>query len=304
MIVDPSIMIPQAPLPIAIAKGFDVVLCNTIATASCAASIAGEVPTILYVHEVSLLEERMAESPETNASLAKVAEVWAGSELSAGLLRPVRPDVLVMPYGLDPIRDANGDLPPIGPGDPSILVVLASFEPRKGQDLLVEAFALLDPAVRASIRIRMYGRILFPDFHAALAARVAQIPEISLHGPLDADAYRAAVLASDAVLVPSRSDTLPLVSLDALGAGRVLFCTTSTGTAAYIESGKSGFVAKGPTAIDLAAMLDTALARRAEWPSIAITGQAVFTRHFSQEAFAALVGKRFDALTADLGNRA
>jgi glycosyltransferase involved in cell wall biosynthesis len=101
--------------------------------------------------------------------------------------------------------------------------------------------------------------------------------------------YRAAMLACDAVCVPSRDDTLPLVSLDALGAGRVLMCTATTGTAAYLADGTSGFVAAAPDADAIAAMLARAVADRARWEEIAADGRAVFDRAFGQAPFLAIL---------------
>jgi glycosyltransferase involved in cell wall biosynthesis len=296
VIVDPAITLPDAPLPAALAGAFDVALCNTIATHACAATLSARVPTIVYTHETTLIEELLTSSLTIRTTLAGISELWAGSELSATLVRSIRDDVVVMPYGLVPVSDAVAERPPTGSRDPAVMVVLGSFEPRKGQDLVAEAVAMLDPAVRSRLRVAMYGRILEPAFHAALTERVATLPEVSLHDQLDAADYHAVLLSADAVLVPSRSDTLPLVSLDALGAARLLLCTPSTGTSRYIDPGVSGFVAGAADVGSLAAMLSDAMSRRDHWPTIAAAGQRVFDRRFSADAFAEAVATRIDAV--------
>jgi len=116
---------------------------------------------------------------------------------------------------------------------------------------------------------------------------------------LNADGYRAELLQCDAVVVPSRDDTLPLVSLDALGAGRILMCTATTGTAAYLASGASGFVARDASAAALAEMLTTALTATSSWPEIAAGGQEVFRRSFSRDAFARVLGDAMDGLVRE-----
>jgi glycosyltransferase involved in cell wall biosynthesis len=90
---------------------------------------------------------------------------------------------------------------------------------------------------------------------------------------------------ADMVVVPSRDDTLPLVSLHALSAGKPLMCTVSTGTSAYIESGESGFTIdhNSPEAIVLA--LITALDCRDRWQEMGRRGQQVFQQRFSRETF-------------------
>lgn len=298
VIVDPAIGDPDAPLPGRIAGAFAAALCNTVATHACAVALASRVPTVLYTHETTLVDELLATSPSLRLALTETAEVWAGSELSASRVRPIRPNVVTMPYGLRPLTDRHRDCAPLGTREPIWFSVFGSIEPRKGQDMLVEAVARLDPMLRKRLRVRLHGRVVDEAFNAALRRRVAAVPEISLNGELDAAEYRQMLLDSDAVVVPSRSDTLPLVSLDALGACRLLICTRSTGTSAYVVQGESGFIAEQACAQTLAATLTLAMERLDAWPSIAAAGQAVFARHFSREAFGTAVLARLDALTA------
>ncbi|SOB81096.1 Glycosyl transferases group 1 [Sphingomonas guangdongensis] len=295
VIVDPLLLRRPERLLSVLAGSVDGALCNSVVTAAAVTALAPRTPVIWYVHEVSVLQDRMAADPALGAAFALPARLWAGSELSAALLRPMRDDVEVVPYGLDPIAAAQ---PIASPSQRLLrLASLATIEPRKGQDLLVAAVAMLAPAVRAAIHVDLYGRMTHPEFGADVCAAAAGLP-VTIPGSLDRDGYRAAVLACDAVVVPSRDDTLPLVSLDALGVGRVLICTSTTGTAAYLENGVSGFVASEPTAAAIATALKEALARREDWPAIAAAGRAVFARHFSKDVFAARLRDTIAALAS------
>lgn len=261
----------------------DVVICNTIATQSAVKALSPHLPVLWYLHEVSALEA-LVDRRAFAHMLAMPRFIWAGSELSARVVRRHRSDIRVVPYGLAPI--ASEPLDPVRPGEPARLAVFGSYEARKGQDLLVGAFARLSMQERALLTISLYGRVLDAEFHARLQDMAAPHPQIELGGELTLADYHARLVAADAVVVPSRDDTLPLVSLDALGAGRILMCTATTGTAAYLTDGQDGFVAGDPTEEALADMLRTALADRARWPDIAREGRAVFDRAFSADAFA------------------
>ena len=278
----------------------DAAICNTVATAAAVQALSPALPVLWYLHEVSALEEMMTGHRRFAHLLAGPRLVWTGSELSARIIRGRRPDVQVVPYGLETVTAE-----PLARGDdrPAELVVFGSFEARKGQDLLVEAFARLPTARRAMARVTLHGRLLDQDFHARLCRKAARHPEIQVRGELDQDGYRAALRAADCVVIPSRDDTLPLVSLDALGAGRVLMCTATTGTAAYLSSGDNGFVAAEATAEALAAMLGEALCARERWPAIAAAGQAVFRHAFSADAFASRVLEACDAMAASRAGR-
>ncbi len=294
VILDSDVEKASSRLLAAAAPLIDFALCNTIVTEAAVARLAPRVPLIWFIHEISLLSAMLDRDPKLKALLARPTMVWAGSELPAAILRPLRPDVEVMPYGLDPI--GMGGTPGVPADRPVRIGIFGSYEPRKGQDLAAEALALLPAGSRARVRLVMHGRILFEDFHDALVRRAATMPEIALGPALDAGPVREAMLACDAVLMPSRDDTLPMVTVDALGCGRVLLCTRTTGTAAYLRHGADGFIAEEPTAASIAQALEEALARRGDWPSIGEAGRALFERTFSKAAFA----DRIERATATL----
>ncbi|WP_375396961.1 glycosyltransferase family 4 protein [uncultured Sphingomonas sp.] len=282
----------------AIGAAVDGALCNTVATRSAVEAIAPDVPSIWYLHEVSLLEEMLSSDASLARAIALPRHLWAGSELSARLVRPFRPEIAVVPYGLEPIKGA-GTTQAAGGREHVRMAVFGSYEPRKGQDLLVQAFKTLPAEMRSRCRIDMFGRVLEQDYHARLVDDARDCPEIVLHDALTTDRYREEILASDAVIIPSRDDTLPLVSLDALGAGRVLMCTATTGTSAYLVPGKSGYVARDASARAIAAMLSEALAGQAGWPDVAAEGENVFRASFSTAAFADRLLGACDTMAAD-----
>lgn len=264
-----------------LAAACDFALVNTVVGWPAVAALAQQCPCFWYLHEVSLLEEMLAAEPQVAATLARAHAVWAGSELSAGLARPHRGDVRIMPYGLQPIA---GERAAVGSGRPLRVGVFGSLELRKGQDLALAALHLLPAAERDALHIECFGRVLDPEFAAALGENT--LPQFMLQGELNTANYQKTMLACDAVLMPSRDDTLPLVTLDALGAERLLMCTATVGTSAYLTDGVDSFVAAEPTAEAIAAMLSAALAERRRWPEIAATGRAVFDGSFSRAAFA------------------
>lgn len=300
VIVDPAIRHADAPVFARIAPCFDAALCNTVDTVAAVTALAPALPVIWYLHEVDVLRERIGTTVLREA-LGQARRLWAGSEMTAEILRPVRADVRIVPYGLEKI----GNAPPPGQddrlqGDRLRLAVFGSYESRKGQDLLVAAIGLLPPAARDRIAVSFYGRVLVPEYHAALVAQAALVEGVSLSGELDRASYIAAMLACDAVVVPSRADSLPLVSLDALGAALVLICTATTGTAHYLTPGHDGFVAAHADAPALAATLELAIARAGEWSIIGARGRDIFDRSFSQTAFADTILAEIAALAAQL----
>lgn len=297
VLVDPNAELSRRATARALARGADVVVCNTVATRWAVEAVAAVAPSLWYLHEVSLIEQWLQQGDGLDRTFALPRALWAGSEASARLVRGFRPDVAVVPYGLEPLA---GAVPSVREaGRPLRLAVFGSYERRKGQDLLCDALRLLPADAMRGIELVMFGRVLDADFHQNLLRATADLPNVSVLGELNAEQYRAELLRSDAVVVPSRDDTLPLVSLDALGAGRILMCTATTGTAAYVMSGTNGFVAREASPAALAEMLTSALTATASWSEVAAGGQEVFRRSFSRDAFARLLSDAMDGLVRE-----
>ncbi|WP_168194189.1 glycosyltransferase family 4 protein [Altererythrobacter sp. TH136] len=264
---------------------------NTVACAPLAQIWSKHVPLIWYLHEVSLLQREIARD-SVRLPLGAAAEVWAGSELSAAIARTARPDVRIFPYGVDPLPAE-----PLGAiGDCLRVGVFGSIEPRKGQDLALAGIAALDCHERGAIRMRLFGRVLDRDFADGVLAQVDDLAEASFGGELDTQSYRRVMSEVDAVLVPSRDDTLPLVSIDALSAGRLLLLTRSVGTSEWLEDGRDAIIEPETDVAAIARLLRRALEVRPTADTMGCAARARFEQHFSRDAFLHTFYSRIDAL--------
>lgn len=257
-----------------------LVICNTVETRELVRRAVRHVPVLWYLHEVSLLERRLAD-PDTGEALRAASIVWAGSALCADVLRPIRGDVEVVPYGIPP-------LPFVAPPASTRLRVgvFGSIEARKGQDLAVAAMEMLPAGMREQIDLQLFGRILEPEFAREVLAQGERVG-VRYAGELDRNGYVAAMQQVDAVLVSSRDDTLPLVSLDALGLGKMLLLTSAVGTSAWLSDGTDALVATATDAPAIAAVLKRALDFRdgAGAEAMGAAARAAFAANFSPEAF-------------------
>jgi glycosyltransferase involved in cell wall biosynthesis len=282
-----------------LAEGFDVIVDPRLATASYLPALAGSarlaifntveswpmleqivdhVPSLWYIHEVSLLDDRLAD-PRVRQSLDKASIVWAGSPMCAQKLAPMRHDVVVVPYGLAPLGA------PLTSRSTRLLIVgvFASVEHRKGQDLAVDALRELPLELMEHLQLRFYGRVLEPYFAKTTFTNLDSLPA-RYYGELDALSYKRAMAEVDSVLVSSRDDTLPLVSLDALSLGKLLILTPSVGTGSWLEDGKDVLIADETSARGIAAALARAQSIQDRQP-LADAARLAFDRHFSQGAF-------------------
>jgi glycosyltransferase involved in cell wall biosynthesis len=81
-----------------------------------------------------------------------------------------------------------------------------------------------------------------------------------------------------ALVLPSRTEGLPLALVEAMMCGRFGIVTSEGGTAEIVEDGRTGFVAAAARVAEFDAAMERAWAVRDEWPSIGLAaGTAVRT---------------------------
>ncbi|MBB3258040.1 GT2 family glycosyltransferase/glycosyltransferase involved in cell wall biosynthesis [Paraburkholderia bannensis] len=282
VIID-ELLLLQHPSVERFAKNFDTVIANTVVTWPAVMQLSHVVDTYWYIHEISLLEHLLNVQPGIKGAFDAATGVWVGSEHAAVLVKQFRRNAEVLKYGVQPHR--ADPVVPMKVSFPLNVSLMGSYEPRKGQDLAVAAFGLLPPEYRAKLRLNLYGRILDDAFFRAVEASAQKLPEISIFTEIPYEQYVEELSAADAILIASRDDTLPLVSIDALGVAKVLMCTNTTGTSSYIKHGESGFISRSPSPLDIADMLREAVDRANDLPNIAMQGKQVFDEQFSTKAF-------------------
>src|SRR3977135_2668036 len=142
LIIDPLVEAEHESF-IAFARHFDCVVANTIRTSAVVRALKGEeVPVVWWLHEPgSVGEHYLREEPKLRAAMPLADLLLAPSERPASIYRP---------YTESPVKCLQNAIPdlgeqPLAEGGPSPLrfLLLASVEPRKGQDVFVEALAQL-----------------------------------------------------------------------------------------------------------------------------------------------------------------
>ena len=81
-----------------------------------------------------------------------------------------------------------------------------------------------------------------------------------------------------ALVLPSRSEGLPLVVLEAMAAGRTVIATKAGGTPEIVEDGKTGFIGEA-TLESFEATMDRAWNRRSEWEQMGKQAISQISRH-------------------------
>ncbi|PSS59510.1 hypothetical protein C6558_37905 [Ensifer sp. NM-2] len=266
-------------------KNFDVVIVNTAVCWPVVGPLSKLTDVLWYFHETELIRELADTQIGFVRSLADAKAVWCGSVHSARYLQPYLADkISILPYGVD---GPDVDPTAFDASTKSITIaVLATIEQRKGQDLVVEAFLQLPDTVRRKAELRIVGRVNEADFFARLVARAQGECRIYFEEAVDLNTYRERLNDSDVVICASRDDTLPLVSLDALSAGKILVCSQETGTSQYIEDGVSGFVLATNSSEEIGRVITQILEDYAQLEFVSRKANETYQRFFTKERFA------------------
>lgn len=290
VIVDPLCITGTNVDFLALARRFETVILNTVVTWRILNQVADASNVYWYVHETELVGHLARLHPEIGQKAAAVG-VWAGSAKAATALSAIGVKSTIIEYGVAPSKIVTASRQK---NAKTVIAVLATYEPRKGQDLAILAIHAMPREVRDLCEFRFAGRINDQPFFDALLAIDEDLSMVSHKGALTLEEYQRNLLDADIILCPSRDDTLPLVSLDALANGKILVCTPMVGTSAYLQTGVSGFVARSGTPTHIADALMRAVAAQPTWPQISRAAVELFKTSFSKERFAEQIGKLLD----------
>lgn len=177
---------------------------------------------------------------------------------------------------------------PALPGAPTRFLFIGSLTGRKGLDVLIEAFAHATPHAEMSLRIVGDGP-LRQDLERQILASgsLARIEMVGLVAPADLQSQFA---LSDVLVLPSRSEGLGLVCVEAMMAGLPVIASDIPGPRDVVKNGLTGILVPVDEPVALAeAMLELARdpARRMElgrsgrdWvDSLDLTLSAAVIRH-------------------------
>ena len=276
----------------ALCARFDVVVANTLVMwAAVRAANEQGIPVIWYIHESLVAHHLMAHFPEIKPALglADILIMPTGrtAQLYATLTdRPIE----VVPYGIPQARVASRK-----PKSDSALIrflLLGSYEPRKGQDLYLEAILQLSPAANSRALFQMAGRILDRPFYERLAQQAGQMPNVQLQDALEHDAALAASAAADVLVCSSRDETMPIAILEAMSLGKAIVTTNVGGVSEWLRDGMNALLVPTENSLALAAALRRCIDQPGLIASLGENARRTFLENFSIDR----LGQRFSAV--------
>ncbi|HEV2841311.1 MAG TPA: glycosyltransferase [Chthoniobacterales bacterium] len=276
---------------------FGVVVANTIVSwPAVRAASQLKVPVIWYLHETLVAIRLMGLIPEIQPTLRMADLLVTPTRRTAEIYQDLtdRP-VAVVPYGIPAPPQVT--LQEKGRG--GTFVTLGSFEPRKGQDVLLEAIGLFNQSHPGEGSFKMAGRVLEPAFFEKLQARASGFQNVELISALDHSEATALLNEADVLVSPSRDETMPIAILEAMGLGKTVVSTNVGGVCEWIYDGMNGLIVPPENPPELAAALTRCATDPKLLAQLGATARRTFDHHFTLERF----GTRFAELIESVAQR-
>jgi glycosyltransferase involved in cell wall biosynthesis len=287
VIIDPLVETEHESFA-AFARDFDCVVANTIRTSAAVRALKREdVPVVWWLHEPgSVGEHYLREESKLRAAMPMADLLFAPSERTASIYRP---------YTESPVKCLHNAIPDLGQrtrarADSAQLrfLLLASIEPRKGQDVFVKALAQLPRDVRDAAQFEIAGRILDPDFWPTIEPTAKRIKNLIVTGALSHAEALAKASEADVIVSPSRDEAMPTVTiLEAMSLGKAIIASNVGGAAETFADGENALLVRPEMPEELAAAIRRLIENPALVGQLGSKARQTYEQGFTIERFGA-----------------
>ncbi|MDP9004360.1 MAG: glycosyltransferase, partial [Verrucomicrobiota bacterium] len=272
-----------------LAARFDVVVANTIISwaAVRAAHLEGK-RVIWYLHETLVAVRLIRQIPEIGPTLELATLLVTPTHQTARIFGGLtRTPIEVVPYGIPPAAVAERN----GADARATFITAGSLEPRKGQDILVEAIRKLPAKICATARFTVVGRHLDFPFFEKVRASAAGLSNVEFIGERDHAQSLALLAAADGLICSSRDETMPITILEAMSLGKIVISTDVGGIAEWVRNEMNGLLVPPENPEALARTIERCLTDRQLSTRLCAGARRTFESHFTLEKFTAHFGR-------------
>jgi glycosyltransferase involved in cell wall biosynthesis len=263
------------------ARNFDLAIVNTVALGDAVRQLSG-IPilkTIWWLHEAQSLSSELKnlQGVDWKCTLALCVSEYAKSFVPSGI--PVE----VLRNG---IPDEQVAVMPRTSTSPMTFILSGTIEPRKGQDILVAAVALMPPDVRRQCRFLIAGKLWdgHQSFWKRIEEKMQNLPEIKYLGLLDHTTLLTSIAQADVVVCCSRDDPAPLIVAEAAMLSKPVILNNHVGQLEILDQ-SSCLVFETENAASLAEKLLIAYRNRDKLPEMGISARRDFERKMTISNF-------------------
>lgn len=187
-----------------------------------------------------------------------------------------------LPFGIPDKRRRKEEPAALGKTKKTKILLAGSIYSVKGQDLFAQAINLLPEEVQNKCEFFLIGNILSEEYYEQV---VQTCPRLKYLGVKDREEMQLFYADIDILVCPSRRDSLPVVTIEAMMHEKLVIVSDCTGTAHYIKQNVNGFVFEKENVRQLADLLSYVIAHTTELKQIGGAARKTFETNFSMEVF-------------------
>lgn len=271
-----------------------LVVANTLLSHRVVRTLNGtDVPVLWWVHEAEVLYGETLTRLLPHWLCSNVSVVTPGDRARRSLLaRRTHYEVNELLYGIEDVAHRHtiavaADREAIASEPDRTFVLVGTLEPRKGQDVLLEAIARLPEAAASRCRFLFVGSALNASVLKGLEDAAQKRPgRVSYLGSLSREDCLRTIAEADCLICASRDDPMPVVVAEACMFSEPVICSEHAGTAPCLAAYKAGMVYHDNSPDELAAcicrMLDM---EKSQLDTMRGQARRLFEERFSESVF-------------------
>ena len=263
-------------------SSFALIICNTLNFHVFLSEREPNVPIVWWLHDARFFYDGVNREVIGKISPNKLKMVSVGPVPKKAIeeFLPVIPCEELL-YGVADVGDLRENKTDDGV---TRFITIGFLEDIKGQDLLVQAVALLPETIRSCNQFYFVGhnKTLFGE---SVQKDSAKFQEIEFLGSVERDKIHELLDLSDVLICPSRQDSMPTVAAEAMMHSVPCIVSDVTGTASYIHHMEDGFVFESENVQELAEKIEWCVKNRNELRYMGQKARKIYEKVFSMRAF-------------------
>ena len=213
--------------------------------------------------------------------------IWLGSQLCFPFaLKYAQKDKLhLLLYGCD---DTAQQYQP-NKSEKVIFSIIGSIEPRKGQDVFLEAIELLPADIRCKAVFRFIGSPLPFEasevFYKKICVKARRISEVEFIANVPLEGLQKLYSETDVIVSASRDDPMPIVVTQGLMLSKLCICSSAIGHSTLIENEKDGLIFFNESSEELSGKIAWILQNPDQLSSLGESGRRIYEKYFHTTSF-------------------
>jgi len=215
-----------------------------------------------------------------------------------------RTSAVYRPFTDHPVRLLRSGIPDVAVAtratstkkDRMRFLLLGSMEPRKGQDIFVEAVRQLPPELQNKTDFKVVGRMMVPEFAAKIANAAKELKNLSIDNEVSHAEALELLRQCDVLVCASRDEAMPMTIMEAMSLGKAIISTKVGGVSEVLRDSENALVVSPENAPELCAAFERLVTEHELIDKLRRNARITYEENFTLDRF----GRDFKAMLEEV----